>query len=108
MRRLFNAIKIGFLAFRNPQTFQHGNLKMLTDLFVLIMKVSTEKRNMMTRLAFVHPENAEVNEICSIWCGAGMTSDPTKRISELIEENMLLKQQLSESLNPKLNQEAQP
>jgi len=93
--RLFNAIKIGMMAFMHPQMLQQSNFKLLVDLFMLIMKCATEKRHMMTRLAYVHPEAGTENEIVSIWAGAGMTSDPTRRISELLEENAKLKAELS-------------
>ena len=86
--RITNAFKIGLWAFKNPDSLK--NFKMLSDLFGLIMKVATEDRHMMTHLAYVHPEEGE-KQIVSIWAGAGMGADPTKRISELLKENSMLK-----------------
>ncbi len=92
--RITNAFKIGLWAFKNPDSLK--NFKMLSDLFGLIMKVATEDRHMMTHLAYVHPEEGE-KQIVSIWAGAGMGADPTKRISELLKENSMLKAQLSKN-----------
>jgi hypothetical protein len=57
--RITNALKIGWWAFKNPDSLKESNFKMLSDLFGLIMKVATEDRNMMTHLAYVHPEVLE-------------------------------------------------
>lgn len=86
------------MAFMNPQVFQMSNFKMICDLFILIFKVSSEHRHMMTRIAYVHPDEGE-KAIVSVWCGAGMESDPTKRISELLTENARLKEQLHKHIN---------
>jgi len=94
MRRVLNAVKIGYWAFKNPKTLQVGNFKMLSSLFELICKVSLEDRHLMSHIAYVHPEEGE-KQIVSIWAGAGIESSPTKRIKELIEENAELKLQLS-------------
>jgi hypothetical protein len=98
--RITNAFKTGYWAFNNPLTLKANNFKMLSDLFVLIMKVSTEDRHMMTHIAYLHPEEGE-KQIVSIWAGAGMGAEPTKRISELIQENSMLKAQLSKYVTPK-------
>lgn len=92
--RVSNAIKIGFWAFKNHNSLEKSNFKMLSDLFGLIMKVATEDRHMMTHIAYVHPYEGE-KQIVSIWAGAGMSAEPTKRISELLSENSILKAQLS-------------
>ena len=92
--RITNAIKIGLLAFKNPESLKKNNFKMLSDLFELIMKVSIEDRHMMTDIAFIHPGEGE-KQIVSIWAGAGIGAEPTKRIAELLEENSILKTQLS-------------
>ena len=97
--RITNAIKIGLWAFKNPDSLKESNFKMLSDLFGLIMKVATEDRHMMTHLAYVHPEEGE-KQIVSIWAGAGMGADPTKRIAELLKENSMLKAQLSKYVAP--------
>ena len=65
---------------------------MLSDLFKMIMEVSIEDRHMMTHLAYLHPEEGE-KQIVSIWAGAGMGANPTKRIAELLSENSKLKMQ---------------
>jgi hypothetical protein len=97
--RITNALKIGWWAFKNPDSLKESNFKMLSDLFGLIMKVATEDRNMMTHLAYVHPEEGE-KQIVSIWAGAGMGAEPTKRISKLLSENAMLKAQLSKYVAP--------
>lgn len=97
--RVSNAIKIGFWALKNPDSLKESNFKMLSDLFGLIMKVATEDRHMMTHIAYVHPDEGE-KQIVSIWAGAGMGAEPTKRISELLSENSMLKAQLSKYVAP--------
>lgn len=97
--RITNAIKIGWWAFKNPDIFNEVNFRMLSDLFVLIMKVATEDRHLMTHIAYVHPEEGE-KQIVSIWAGAGMGAEPTKRIAELLKENSMLKAQLSKYVSP--------
>jgi hypothetical protein len=97
--RITNAFKIGLWAFKNPDSLKESNFKMLSDLFGLIMKVSTEDRHMMTHIAFVHPDEGE-KQIVSIWAGAGMGAEPTKRIAELLKENSMLKSQLSKYVAP--------
>jgi hypothetical protein len=92
--RITNAIKIGLWAFFNPQVLRESNFKMLSDLFVLILKVAEENKHMMTNLAYIHPEEGE-KQIVSIWAGAGIGANPTKRITELLEENAMLKDRLS-------------
>lgn len=99
--RITNAFKIGFWAFKNPDSLKEGNFKMLSDLFGLIMKVATEDRHMMTHLAYVHPDEGE-KQIVSIWAGAGIGAEPTKRISELLSENAMLKAQLSKYVAPQI------
>jgi hypothetical protein len=91
--RVKNAFKVGLWAFKNPDTLVEGNFKMLSDLLALIMKVSTENKHMMTHIAYVSPEGVE-NKIVSIWAGAGIGAEPIARISELIKENHILKDQL--------------
>jgi len=97
--RITNAFKIGLWAFKNPDSLKESNFKMLSDLFGLIMKVATEDRHMMTHLAYVHPEEGE-KQIVSIWAGAGMGAEPTKRIAELLKENSMLKAKLSKYVAP--------
>jgi hypothetical protein len=100
MKRLINALKFGYFAFKNPVTLQAHNLKMLADLHKLIMKVATEDKHMMTHIAYVHPDEGE-KQIVSIWAGAGIGAEPTKRIAELLEENRKLRNQLSNSISEK-------
>jgi hypothetical protein len=97
--RITNAFKVGLWAFRNPYSLKESNFKILSDLFGLIMKVATEDRHMMTHIAYVHPEEGE-KQIVSIWAGAGMGAEPTKRIAELLKENSMLKAQLSKYVAP--------
>lgn len=92
--RISNAIKIGWWAFKNPDSLTESNFKMLSDLFGLIMKVATEQRHRMTHIAYIHPDEGE-KEIVSIWAGAGIDADPLKRIKELLAENATLKARLS-------------
>ncbi len=100
MKRLLNAIKFGYYTFKNPETMQAHNFKMLAYLFTLIFKVSAEDRHMMTHVAYVHPTEGE-KQIVSIWAGAGLESCPTKRISELLEENRKLSKLLSDCIGKK-------
>ena len=81
--------------YKNPLTIDASNFKMLSDLLLLIMKVGNEDRHMMTHIAYVHPEEGE-KQIVSIWAGAGMAAEPTKRIAELIRENTELKIKLKQ------------
>jgi len=100
--RITNALKIGWWAFKNPDSLKKNNFKILSDLFELIMKVATEDRHMMTHLAYVHPDEGE-KQIVSIWAGAG-EGGITKRISELLSENAILKAQLTK-YNDKVSME---
>ena len=92
--RVWNGIKVGWWAFRNPDTLSPINFKMISDLFGLIMKVATEDKHRMTHIAYIHPTEGE-KQIVSIWAGAGIGAEPTKRIKELLEENSRLKAQIS-------------
>jgi hypothetical protein len=92
--RLKNALKLFYWAFKNPQTFQNHNFKMMSDLMILILKVADENRPYMSHIAFVHPETGEECKIVSIWAGATFDSDPVNRISELVSENQYLKRLL--------------
>lgn len=97
----------GWWAFKNPKTLSSVNFNMLSELLGLILKVSTEQRHMMTHIAYIHPEEGET-EIVSIWAGAGIGADPTKRIAELLTENRRLKLELSkcaEAPHPQTNQQ---
>jgi len=98
-----NAIKMGVWSYKNHEIFRQGNFKMLSDLLGLILKVATENRHMMTHVAFVHPDEGE-KQIVSIWAGAGIGAEPTKRIQELITENAMLKMKLSEYIKPETQQ----
>jgi len=98
MKRLINALKFGYYAFKNPLTLHAGNFKMLADLHALIMKVAVEDKHLMTHIAYIHPTEGE-QQIVSIWAGAGIASSPTKRISELLEENRKLKNKLSQQIS---------
>lgn len=100
MKRLINALKFSYYAFLNPDTMRAHNFKMLADLHGLIMKVAIEDKHMMTHIAYVHPDEGE-KQIVSIWAGAGIGAEPTKRIAELLEENRKLKNKLSDSLSKK-------
>jgi len=91
---IVNPFKFGWWAFRNPLTIRPETFKMLSSLLEMIMRVSTEDRNMMTHIAYIHPEEGE-KTIVSIWAGAGMGATPTARINELISENAKLKEELS-------------
>jgi hypothetical protein len=98
--RIINAFKVGIWAYKNPKSLKENNFKMLSDLFELIMKVSIEDKHMMTHIAYVHPEEGE-KQIVSIWAGAGVGAEPTKRIEELLKENSKLKLQLSNYVSSK-------
>lgn len=98
--RIANALKIGYWAYRNPDSLTESNFKMLSDLFGLIMSVANEDRHRMTHIAYVHPEEGE-KQIVSIWAGAGIGAEPTKRIAELLRENEFLKNELAKAITPK-------
>lgn len=93
--RLLNGFRIGYIGFKNPIVVQSRNFKMLADLLQLILAVAEEKRHYMTRIGYVHPTEGE-QEIVSIWAGAGVASDPLRRNTELIAENLELKRLLSQ------------
>jgi NAD-specific glutamate dehydrogenase len=92
--RITNAIKIGWWAFKNPKSLQENNFKMLSGLLEMILKVAHERRPLMGNIAMVYPDG-EQEEIVAIWAGAGIGSDPNKRIAELLSENATLKAELS-------------
>jgi hypothetical protein len=92
-----NGLKLGYWAFKNPQTISPSNFKMLSDLLGLILAVAKDNRHRITHIAFIHPTEGE-QQIVSIWAGAGMDADPTKRISELLKENSLLRLELSKKV----------
>ena len=104
MKQLLHRSKLGlsmfWWGFNNPKTMQIGNFRMLSDLLGLILKVATENNHRMTHIACVHPDEEE-KQIVSIWAGAGLGADPTKRIEELLRENSQLKLIISEKINKK-------
>ncbi len=77
---------------------QDSNLKVIADLFAMILKVANEHRHMMTHIAYIHPEKGQ-QEIVSIWAGSGIGAEPTKRIKELLEENSRLKFEISQAID---------
>lgn len=97
--RIKNALKLFVWALMCPDVMRAGNFKMLSDLLILILKVASEHRHRMTHIAYIHPDDNKEHEIVSIWAGAGLTSDPTKRIEELLNENSKLKSLLNEFTN---------
>lgn len=96
--RFANAFKLGWWALKNPNSLQENNFKMISNLYELILKVAVEDRHMMTHIAYMHPTEGE-QQIVSIWAGAGMGANPTKRIAELLSENSELKVKLSKYIN---------
>ena len=98
MKRLLNAVKMGYFTYKNPRVFQQHTFKMLADLLELILKVGQEDRHRMTHIALIHPDDGTEHQIVSIWAGAGAAAEPTKRIKELIEENSRLKALLAKQI----------
>lgn len=98
--RVSNAIKVGWWAFKHPMIWKEDNFRVICELFSLIMKVSTEGRHMMTKIGTMYPDG-EKEDIVSLWVGAGLTADPTDRISELLQENSRLKMDISRLVNEK-------
>ena len=98
MKRLYyrtkNAFVIAYWAFKNPESLNSSNFKMICDLLCLIMKVAEENRPVMSNVAYVHPVEGE-KQIVSIWAGAGLGSSPTKRIAELLSENSELRERIA-------------
>jgi len=95
--RVKNSITFGWWAFQNPKATNMHNMRVLTDLFAIIMRVATEDRHMMCNIAYIHPDEGE-KQIVSLWVGAGIGAEPNKRITELLEENAMLKTQLKSSV----------
>lgn len=102
MRRLIFRIRSAFYfgswAFMNPDTVTISNFTMLSDLLIMIFKVAEERRHMMTNIACIHPDTGKDHDIVTIWAGSGIGADPIKRISELIKENDILKNELSKAV----------
>lgn len=98
MNRFVNSIKTAWWAWKNPSVLTINNFRMLSDLHKMIMQVATENRHRMTHIAYIHPTEGE-KQIVSIWAGAGMAAEPTKRIAELLEENSKLKAQLAKQID---------
>lgn len=92
--RISNAFKIGLWAFRNPQTINDHNFRMLSDLLRLILKVAAESKPVMTKIGYIHPDSKEQNDIVTIWAGSGLGADPYDRITELKKEISMLRAQL--------------
>ena len=103
--RIKNSITIAWWAFQNPDTLHTSNFKMLSSLLELILKVATENRHMMTHIAYAYPDG-EQKQIVSIWAGAGIGAEPTKRISELLAENAMLKAKLSKYVASEISHNA--
>ena len=91
--RLFNAINLFIWGWKNPKTMAH--FKILSDITLAILKVSEERRPYMFKIANVYPDKTN-DEIVTVWCGAGMKSDPYDRIQELNTEIHFLKEEISE------------
>lgn len=94
MKRLINAIRIGHMAFKQPQAFNQAMFKMLVNLMDMIFKVAIEDRPRMTHIAYLHPDEGE-KQIVSLWAGAGMGADPVTRIKELQDEISRLRLELA-------------
>jgi hypothetical protein len=99
--RIWNALKLFVWAFKHHNVLQEHNFKCMSDLFMMILKVSEEDRPYVTHLAFVHHPSGEHLPVASIWIGAGEGAEPIKRIQELVTEKELLKAEL-EVLNSRL------
>jgi hypothetical protein len=63
----------------------------------MILKVQNEDRHIMCNIAFVHPTEGQ-KQIASVWVGAGIDSDPVKRIGELLFEIEKLKKELAKNI----------
>ena len=93
-KRIWNAIKIGWWAFRHPEPLAEKMFVMLSDLLQLILKVSFEDKHYMTQVVITNPDTKALQPIVYIWAGAGINAEPLKRIQELVEENNALKDRL--------------
>ncbi len=107
VRRFKNAIILGVWAFKNPQSLQPNNFKMLSQILELILKVGTENKPLMSKLCVIHPIDGMTMELVSIWAGPGIAACPTKRIKELVEENQKLKRELEKALFDKENKSSE-
>lgn len=95
--RMANAFRVWWWAIKNPMTITVSYFNLLSKLLELILKVATDNKHLMTHIAYIHPAEGE-KQIVSIWAGAGIGAEPTKRITELLEENMKLKLELSKHI----------
>lgn len=102
MIRIINAIRMFYMAFKNPEVFYGGNFQMCAELLKMIFAVSKEQHPRMTHIAYIHPTDGKEEKLVSIWAGAGVSASPTERIRELLEENRRLEMLLREA---KLNKE---
>ena len=93
--RISNAFKIFWWALKNPRDLNEQNFKMASNHLELIFKVASERKPYMYDIGFVLPDGGK-DEIVSVWAGAGIGAEPMKRIDELVMENALLKEQITE------------
>lgn len=91
--KILNSIALFIWGWKNHKTMAH--FKILSDITLAILKVSEEHRPYMFKIATVYPDKTK-DEIVTVWCGAGMKSDPYDRIQELNKEIFFLKEQISD------------
>jgi hypothetical protein len=88
------AIVVGLWAYINHEMININTLKILTDFLVLILKVSTENKHLITHIGCLDPQTDQKQQIVSVWAGAGISANPIQRIEELINENKILRSKL--------------
>lgn len=86
---------MGAFAFKHPELFRKNYFELLSQLLTLILEVAQERRPLMQKVAIIYPEEGTDKEIVTVWAGAGIGSNPTDRIRDLVKENELLKRELS-------------
>lgn len=93
--RIKNALKLFVWALRYPAVMEENNFKMLSCLLTNLMQVATEKKAVMFKIAHISMPDGDQHEMVTVWAGAGMTANPTERISQLWREKQELTAHIS-------------
>lgn len=101
MKRIKNAIKLFYWALKHPDVIEISTFDILTKLLLFIMKVAEERKSYMTNFGIISVGKSK--DIVNIWAGPELDSSPTKRIIELLEENIKLKEEIAELLKNRKN-----
>jgi hypothetical protein len=91
LMRFINGVKLGVWAVKNPDPLTGNMFEMLSKILSLLMQVATEDRPYMTEIIITIDDDIK-QPIVHIWAGNGASADPFKRIKELSEENIALRE----------------